>query len=120
EAGAARCVKCQVCLPHCPTYRIKGEEGDSPRGRVALVQSLLEGSLEADAATIEHLDGCLTCRACEAVCPAGVPYGELIDGARSELGARKSRGFAQKLIAVLTRHPALLATLMRLARAPAR
>jgi glycolate oxidase iron-sulfur subunit len=120
EAGAARCVKCQVCLPHCPTYRIKGEEGDSPRGRIALIESLLEGSLEIDAQTIEHLDGCLTCRACEAVCPAGVPYGLLIDGARGKFDARKSRGPRQRLLHIAIRHPRALARILRALRLPAR
>lgn len=120
EEGAARCVKCQVCLPHCPTYRIKGEEGDSPRGRIALMESLLEGSLEMDAQTVEHLDGCLTCRACEAVCPAGVPYGFLIDGARGKLGARKSRGPRQRLLRIAIRHPRALARMLRALRLPAR
>lgn len=120
EQGAARCVKCQVCLPHCPTYRIKGEEGDSPRGRIALVQGLLEGSLEPDASTVEHLDGCLTCRACEAVCPADVPYGLLIDGARGTLCARKSRGLLQRLIRFAAHHPRVLAAILRPLRWPAR
>ena len=88
---ADRCVKCALCLPHCPTYRVAKDEGESPRGRIALMQGLATGMLEASPRLAAHLDHCLACRACEAVCPAEVPYGKLIDAARLELGRRGYR-----------------------------
>lgn len=117
---AERCVKCALCLPHCPTYRLKHEEGDSPRGRIALIQALAEESLAPDSATRAHLDGCLACRACEAVCPAGVPYGRLIDGARAVLagGGRGSR--PARLLARAAQRPRWLARLAPLLRPLAR
>lgn len=87
-ADADRCVKCALCLPHCPTYRVSKDEGESPRGRIALMQGLATGALEASPRLEAHLDHCLACRACEAVCPADVPYGKLIDAARLELRRR--------------------------------
>lgn len=70
-----QCVVCGLCIPHCPTYPISQKEGDSPRGRISLMQGILNGQLT----DIEHADtalsGCLGCRACETVCPAQVPYG---------------------------------------------
>ncbi|HEU5397911.1 MAG TPA: (Fe-S)-binding protein [Gammaproteobacteria bacterium] len=87
-ADADRCVKCALCLPHCPTYRASKDEGESPRGRIALMQGLATGALEATPRLVAHLDHCLACRACEAVCPAEVPYGRLIDAARAELRRR--------------------------------
>ena len=87
-ADADRCVKCALCLPHCPTYRVTKDEGESPRGRIALMQGLATGALEASPRLEAHLDHCLACRACEAVCPADVPYGKLIDAARLELRRR--------------------------------
>jgi glycolate oxidase iron-sulfur subunit len=86
-----RCVMCGMCLPHCPTYGKNRNEADSPRGRIALIQALSSGGLPTSDALVSHLDGCLGCRACEVVCPAGVPYGEIIDAARTKLRRERTR-----------------------------
>jgi len=84
-ARADLCVKCGLCLPHCPTYQETRHEADSPRGRIMLMQGLAGGLIEHTPQLQSHLDGCLGCRSCERVCPAKVPYGELIDAGRALL-----------------------------------
>ncbi|CAL1239182.1 (Fe-S)-binding protein [Candidatus Methylocalor cossyra] len=85
-AATDLCVKCGLCLPHCPTYRQTLDENQSPRGRLALIQGWASGALAAGPALTRHLDGCLLCRACEAVCPAQVPYGRIVDRFRAATG----------------------------------
>lgn len=119
-ADADLCVKCGLCLPHCPTYRDTQHEGDSPRGRIALVQGLANGWIDSSVRVEAHLDGCLSCRRCEIVCPARVPYSRILDAGRERLvAARPARTRITRVIAMLltsTLGPALLRALLAINR----
>lgn len=100
-ADADLCVKCGLCLPHCPTYRLTPHEAEGPRGRIALAQGLLSGTLAAGPVLAGYLDGCLSCRACEAVCPAKVPYGRILDATRTALATPQRTRLTRALGVVL-------------------
>jgi len=113
-ALAGQCVKCGLCLPHCPTYRLVASEAESPRGRIAFAQALAEGKLERSASVLTHLDNCLACMACERVCPSQVKYGELITTTRAWLRGGK----ASSALGWLMARPRLLGVLLRAANLP--
>jgi len=95
--GVNQCVHCGLCLAYCPTFSELGTEMDSPRGRIFLVKSLAEGRIGLTDPTVEHLSLCLDCRACETVCPAGVPYGQLIEAAKAEIERQRPGGLGRRL-----------------------
>lgn len=111
------CVHCGFCLPACPTYRVAGNELDSPRGRIYLIKQLVEGG-PASELTRNHLDRCLTCRSCESACPSGVQYGRIVDLGRELIDRRAPRPTGSRLVrstlaAVLSRR-SLFTPLLRL------
>jgi glycolate oxidase iron-sulfur subunit len=86
ESVFNQCVRCGLCLPTCPTYVETLVETSSPRGRISLIKAVAEGRLDlTDPGFMHQMSECLDCRACEAVCPSGVAYGELLEPARTQI-----------------------------------
>ncbi len=90
------CVHCGLCLPSCPTYRLTGDERDSPRGRIILMRDMLAGKTP-DKTAVHHLDRCLSCLHCARACPSGVNYMRLIDSARIYIARHYRRPWRQRL-----------------------
>ena len=119
----ATCVHCGLCLDACPTFRATGLETESPRGRIYLMTQWKRGQMTFDDRQARHIDLCLGCRTCEAVCPSGVPYGRIIEAGRSEVeNIRRpsaKRWMARTALRQLVAHPKRLrafGTMTRLAQ----
>ncbi len=94
----ATCIACGLCLNDCPTYRIQGNEADSPRGRIQLIRMLVATDAPPDESVADHLDACLVCRACETACPSGVPFGRIMEGAREVMHERRRHGLVRRTV----------------------
>ena len=83
------CVHCGFCLPSCPTYRVLGEEMDSPRGPHRSHEAGARGRAAARD-VLPYIDRCLGCLGCETSCPSGVRYRDLLIPfrAKAEVEAR--------------------------------
>jgi len=94
----SKCVHCGLCLDQCPTYRALGTEMDSPRGRIYQMVQVDEGRLALGESFVTHIDRCLGCLNCQSACPSGVPYGALVERARSQIVEHYERPGLQRLI----------------------
>jgi glycolate oxidase iron-sulfur subunit len=84
--GYEACVRCGLCLPACPTYVETLTETSGPRGRIALIKAVDQGELDLlSPGFVSQMSECLDCRACEAVCPSGVPYGSMLETMRARI-----------------------------------
>jgi glycolate oxidase iron-sulfur subunit len=97
-----KCVHCGFCLATCPTYKVLGEEMDSPRGRIYLMKEELEGTLDLDS-MMPYVDRCLGCMACVTACPSGVEYGELLAPFRARAEAERTRSVEERFTRLLVR-----------------
>ena len=122
DADLSKCVRCGLCLQHCPTYIETGLETESPRGRLYLMRALADDLVTPTANALGHLDQCLQCRNCEAVCPSGVPYGRIMERTRAQVLASEAAPLSWRLRSLFLREVIakpgrmrLLASALRLA-----
>jgi glycolate oxidase iron-sulfur subunit len=97
EASLRRCVHCGFCTATCPTYVLLGDERDSPRGRIALIQNMLESGKPPTPDTVRHIDRCLSCLGCRTACPSGVDYATLIDAGRAYIAENYKRSLRERI-----------------------
>ena len=122
------CIRCGLCLPSCPTYLETMTETSGPRGRISLIKDVALARLDlGSAGFVEQMSQCLDCRACEAVCPSGVRYGQLVESARAQIRRAEApketpagRFARNLLLRSLFGRPAFMRTAARLLRAAQR
>lgn len=94
----AQCIRCGFCIETCPTFAVTGNEAESPRGRIRLIEYADQGVLDWNADVRLHIDNCLGCRACETACPSGVRYGEILELARERFEQQEPRPAARAFV----------------------
>jgi len=92
-----KCVHCGFCNATCPTYKLLGDELDGPRGRIYLIQDMLEKNKPANEKIVKHIDRCLSCYSCMTTCPSGVNYMHLIDHGRNHIEKTYKRPFKDRI-----------------------
>lgn len=108
-----------MCLPHCPTYHATQLESESPRGRIAIMQGLIADQIENTQQAFAHIDNCLSCRACEKICPSNVSYGALLDQFKSQQQANLQpvrQRYLKSLLRFVLLHPKINMILLTIAK----
>lgn len=98
EKNLRACVHCGICTATCPTYVLLGDERDAPRGRIVMIQRMLEEGGAPSPETVHHIDRCLSCLNCRTACPSSVNYQRLVDTARAHIEAHHVRPAAERLL----------------------
>lgn len=104
ERNLRACVHCGICTATCPTYVLLGDERDSPRGRIVMIQQMLEQGGAPSAETVLHVDRCLSCLGCRTACPSNVDYARLVDTARAHIETHHRRPLRERLIRAFIAH----------------
>jgi glycolate oxidase iron-sulfur subunit len=119
EAELRACVHCGMCNSACPTYAVLGDERDGPRGRIQLIQAMLETGGKPAPEAVTHIDRCLSCLACRTTCPSSVDYARLVDTGRAHIAKHHRRPLGQRafrfLLKTILPRPALFRAGLRLA-----
>jgi glycolate oxidase iron-sulfur subunit len=120
EKALRTCVHCGFCTATCPTYLVLGDERDGPRGRIVLMQNMLESDAPPTPETVKHLDQCLSCLGCRTACPSGVDYSALIDTSRIHIAKTYKRPLFERVFRYFVLQVLMRPNLFRLASAGAR
>lgn len=84
-----KCMKCGNCQEVCPIYKETRQEVGAARGKISLVEAILNGETEMTEGLADRLSLCTTCGACSEKCSCGVSFGKIILAARAEAVRQK-------------------------------
>jgi glycolate oxidase iron-sulfur subunit len=111
----SRCVRCGACSTVCPSFLADRRESRSPRGRMALIEAVLEGKLCVSDVYKDRLATCTGCMACESACASGVPFSTVIQAAKEQAIQETGPGIVAGLVSGALKHPVLMRSLAWLA-----
>jgi len=83
EDNIIKCMKCGLCQSVCPVFLELGQESLVARGKIALVEALIEGRLKLTSTLAERIRCCLLCGTCVESCPSGVRVDYIVLKARA-------------------------------------
>jgi len=103
-----KCNKCGACHSVCPLYLLTRDESMSARGRLALIEALLEDAFKPGVDYRNSLYNCLMCQACVFQCASGVPADAIFLAARRELARRRKHSPVLRLALEALSRPRLM------------
>jgi glycolate oxidase iron-sulfur subunit len=110
------CMKCGMCQAVCPVFDRTGRESDVARGKLALLEGLVEKMIRDPEGVRERLDRCLLCGSCAANCPSGVSVLEIFIKARAILSGYLGLSAPKKaILRGMVAHPRRFDRIMGLA-----
>lgn len=92
------CMRCGMCQAVCPLFAETGRESDVARGKLALLDGLMQEMFKEPKGVYERLNKCLLCGSCAANCPSGVNVLEIFIRARAILTGYMGLPAAKKAI----------------------
>ena len=98
EDQLAVCMRCGMCQAVCPVFAETGFEADVARGKLALLDGLLQEMFKDPKGVYQRLNKCLLCGSCAANCPSGVSVLEIFIKARAILSGFIGLSSAQKVV----------------------
>ncbi|MFO7619946.1 MAG: (Fe-S)-binding protein, partial [Bacteroidales bacterium] len=92
------CMRCGMCQSVCPVFAETGKESDVARGKLALLDGLLQEMFKDPDGVQERLLRCLLCGSCAANCPSGVKVLDIFIKARAIITSYSGLSPVKKVI----------------------
>lgn len=94
----AKCIRCGTCRSVCPVFLEVNNENTTARGKVKLLESVVEGKLGLTPGLQDRFSKCLLCKACVKGCPSGVKTDELFLGARHAAAEKNGLSLIKRFV----------------------
>jgi glycolate oxidase iron-sulfur subunit len=113
-----KCMHCGNCMAVCPVYNTRKQEAGVARGKLAIAEAVLKGTLALDdPEVVEMLFNCLVCKSCMQSCPTKVNFDRIMLALRAAIVRKNGLPWLKQAIFGMLRHPALFDSGMKLGAA---